>query len=65
MNNKKQLIEDALISGKNLDELIKIKMKERTRDGLSDDAAKGRKHNIGREQTGGYRKEQDADVYVL
>ena len=28
MNNKKQLIEDALISGKSLDELIKIKMKE-------------------------------------
>ena len=28
MNNKKQLIEDALLSGKSLDELIKIKMKE-------------------------------------
>ena len=28
MKNKKQIIEDALLSGKSIDELIKIKMKE-------------------------------------
>jgi len=28
MNNKKQIIEDALLSGKSLDELIKLRMKE-------------------------------------
>lgn len=28
MNNKKKMIEDALLSGKTIDELIKLKMKE-------------------------------------
>lgn len=31
MNNKKQIIEDALLSGKSIDDLIKLKMKEEIR----------------------------------
>ncbi len=46
MNNKKQLIEDALISGKSLDELIKIKMKEEMTNVFSKIIQKAEKHRI-------------------
>ena len=46
MNNKKQLIEDALISGKNLDELIKLKMKEEMTNVFSKIIQKSEKHRV-------------------
>ncbi len=46
MNNKKQLIEDALLSGKSLDELIKMKMKEEIKSAFQKISTKFEKKRI-------------------
>ncbi len=46
MKNKKQIIEDALLSGKSIDELIKIKMKEEIKTAFKKVATKFEKKKI-------------------
>ena len=46
MKNKKQIIEDALLSGKSIDELIKIKMKEEIKKAFKKVATKFEKKKI-------------------
>ena len=46
MNNKKQLVEDALLSGKSLDELIKMKMKEEIKSAFQKISTKFEKKRI-------------------
>lgn len=46
MNNKKQMIEDALLSGKSIDELIKIKMKEEIKNAFKNVSIKFEKKRI-------------------
>lgn len=46
MNNRKKMIEDALLSGKSIDELIKIKMREEVRKAFDKVAVKFEKKRI-------------------
>lgn len=46
MKNKKQIIEDALLSGKSIDELIKLKMKEEIRTVFKKVSTKFKKEKI-------------------
>ncbi len=46
MNQKKKMIEDALLSGKSIDELIKIKMKEEIKSAFKNVSVKFEKKRI-------------------
>ncbi|MBR1681574.1 hypothetical protein IJ707_07280 [bacterium] len=46
MKNKKQIIEDALLSGKSIDELIKIKMKEEIKNAFKKVSTKFEKKKV-------------------